>query len=310
MRQKRVIFMGTPIFAAKILEHLLSFPIDVVGVVTQMDKKVGRKQVLTPTPVKVVALNAGLHVFQPAKVKEVLPQLLELNADYIITCAYGQFLPESVLKAARIDALNLHASLLPKYRGGAPIHWAIIQGEQETGVSLMRMIKAMDAGEVFAQTKVDITLDDTTSTLHDKLIECAKTCCDYYLMDVLEGKIKPVPQDESRVSFGYNILAEDEHINFNQDAMSVYNHIRGLISWPVGYALVHQQRVKFYGCHLTHETSTQPAGTIEKIDTRGLHVATQTDTICITHIQVEGRKMYAVADDKPFLHGLIGQCFK
>jgi methionyl-tRNA formyltransferase len=310
MNKKRVVFMGTPIFAAEILKHLSTFPIEIVGVVTQADKKVGRKQILTPTPVKVVAQELGFPVFQPHKIKEILDDLQALKIDFIITCAYGQFLPESILKCAKIDALNIHASLLPKYRGGAPIHWAIINGEQETGISLMRMIKAMDAGEVFAQTKVEITLDDTTSTLHDKLIDSAQACCDEYLMDVLEGKIIAITQDETQVSFGYNVSSEDEHVSFNKEALQVHNHIRGLISWPVGYALLQDKRVKLFGSTLTQQKSVQPSGTIIKIDDLGLHVATQTDNICLTHVQVEGRKMYKVSDDKSYLTTFINQQFK
>lgn len=302
--------MGTPVFAAKILEHLMTFPIEIVAVVTQSDKKVGRKQVLTPTPVKVIAQQAGLLVLQPVKVKEILSHLQALDYDFIVTCAYGQFLPETILKSARIDALNIHASLLPKYRGGAPIHWAVINGESETGISLMRMVKAMDAGEVFAQTRVIITDDDTTATLHDKLIEAAKTCCDHYLLDIFEGKIEPVAQDETKVTFGYNITGDNEHINFNNSAQVVYNHIRGLLTWPVGYALIQSQRFKFYGCMLSDKESTHMPGTIEYVDKSGLYVATQTQCVCITHIQVEGRKMYAVADDVFFLQNFVNQVFK
>ena len=208
--------MGTPIFAAAVLEHLMSFPIDIVGVVTQSDKPVGRKQVLTQPPVKVVALKYNLNVYQPNKVKEIEEILKELNIDYIITCAYGQFLPQSILNCAKEDALNIHASLLPKYRGGAPIHWSIIKGEHETGISLMRMIKAMDAGEVFAQKSVYITLEDTASSLHDKLILCAQALCSEQLMRVLNREIVPWAQNNDEVTFGYNIQPEDE-----QDRKSV-----------------------------------------------------------------------------------------
>lgn len=310
MIKKRIVFMGTPIFAAKVLEHLLTLPIEIVGVVTQTDKKVGRKHIVTPTPVKVVAQQAGLLVFQPVKVKDIVSQLQALEYDFIVTCAYGQFLPEVVLKSARIDALNIHASLLPKYRGGAPIHWAVINGETETGISLMRMVKAMDAGEVFAQTRVAITLEDTTSTLHDKLIEAAKACCDRYLLDVFEGKLKAIPQDEAKVTYGYNITGDNEHINFNTSAQVVYNHIRGLIHWPVGYATIQSLRFKFYGCVISDMLATHPPGTIERVDKSGVYVATQSYCVCITHIQVEGRKMYAVVDDVSYLQNYVHHMFE
>lgn len=310
MNKKRVVFMGTPIFAAKILEHLLTFPIELVGVVSQMDKKVGRKQILTPTPVKEVAMKHNLNLFQPVKIKEIETQLQDLNIDVIITCAYGQFLPSTILACAKEEALNIHASLLPKYRGGAPIHWAVINGEEETGVSLMRMIKAMDAGEVFAQCKVKIEEDDTTSLVHDKLIECAKACCDLHLMSILEGSLKAVEQDESLVTFGFNISSQDEHILFNQPCEKVHNHIRGLIGWPVGYARLNGTRFKFYGSKKTFITSNQKPGTIIQIDQDGLHVSTLSNNICITHIQVEGRKMYPVVDDIGYLQQFLHHGFE
>jgi len=310
MSKKRVIFMGTPVFAAKILEHLVTFPIDICAVVTQMDKPIGRKQILTPTPVKVVALQHNLTVFQPLKVKELETVLKELNVDFIITCAYGQFLPQSILACASKEALNIHASLLPKYRGGAPIHWSIIKGECETGISLMRMIKAMDAGDVFVQKAVKITMDDTTSTLHDKLIDCAKSLCDEKLMDVLDDKITPFIQDESLVTFGYNIQSEDEHVFFNKKAVEVHNHIRGLVSWPVGYALLDGKRVKLFGSKISDSLSTNPYGTITHVDASGMHVCTLDNMVILTHVQLEGRKMYAVKDDVSYLSALTLKRFE
>lgn len=310
MNKKRVIFMGTPIFAAAVLEHLMSFPIDIVGVVTQSDKPVGRKQVLTQPPVKVVALKYNLNVYQPNKVKEIEEILKELNIDYIITCAYGQFLPQSILNCAKEDALNIHASLLPKYRGGAPIHWSIIKGEHETGISLMRMIKAMDAGEVFAQKSVYITLEDTASSLHDKLILCAQALCSEQLMRVLNREIVPWAQNNDEVTFGYNIQPEDEHVWFNQSSEMVHNHIRGLISWPVGHALLDSKRFKLYGSQLSKQPSSHEAGTIIKVDASGMHVCTLTHDVIVTHIQVEGRKMYPVKDDISYLSQFVSKQFK
>jgi methionyl-tRNA formyltransferase len=310
MNKKRVIFMGTPIFAAAVLEHLITFPIEVVGVVTQSDKPVGRKQILTQPPVKVVALKHNLNVYQPYKVKEIEESLKELNIDYIITCAYGQFLPQSILNCAKEDALNIHASLLPKYRGGAPIHWSIIKGEHETGISLMRMIKAMDAGEVFVQKSVKITLEDTASSLHDKLIICAQELCNEQLMHVLNQQIVPWAQNNEEATFGYNIQPEDEHVSFSRSAEIVHNHIRGLVSWPVGHALLDSKRFKLYGSQLSEQRSTHDAGTIASIDTTGMHVSTLTNDIIVTHVQVEGRKMYPVKDDISYLSQFVLKQFK
>lgn len=302
--------MGTPIFAAAILEHLLTFPIEMVGVVTQRDKPVGRKQILTQPPVKVVALKHQLNVYQPSKVKEIEATLKELNIDYIITCAYGQFLTQSILSCAKQDALNIHASLLPKYRGGAPIHWSIIKGESETGISLMRMIKAMDAGEVFAQKSVIITLEDTASSLHDKLILCAQELCSEQLMNVFNKTLLPWSQDDSEATFGYNIQPEDEHVSFDQPALVVHNHIRGLVSWPVGHALLDSKRFKLYGSKISDHPSTHSVGTITKVDALGMHVSTLNNDVIITHIQVEGRKMYPVSDDISYLSQFVFEQFK
>ena len=310
MNKKRVIFMGTPVFAAAVLEHLITFPIEVVGVVTQSDKPVGRKQILTQPPVKVVALKHNLNVYQPTKVKEIEESLKELNIDYIITCAYGQFLPQSILDCAKEDALNIHASLLPKYRGGAPIHWSIIKGEEETGISLMRMIKAMDAGEVFAQKSVKITLEDTASSLHDKLIVCAQELCSEQLINVLDHKIIPWSQKNEEATFGYNIQPEDEHITFNRSALVIHNHIRGLVTWPVGHTLLDSKRFKLFGSQLSEQQSTHNAGTITKVDTAGMHISTLTNDVIVTHIQVEGRKMYPVKDDISYLSQFVLKQFK
>ena len=310
MNKKRVIFMGTPIFAACVLEHLIKFPIEIVGVVTQRDKPVGRQQTITQPPVKVVALKHGLTVYQPIKVKEIEHTLRSLRIDLIITCAYGQFLPQSILSCAKDDALNIHASLLPKYRGGAPIHWSIIRGEHETGISVMRMIKAMDAGEVFAQKGVKISLDDTASSLHDKLIVCAQQLCDEKLMSVMDKKVVPWTQKEEEATFGYNIQPEDEHVYFNQSGLEVHNRIRGLVSWPVGYALLDSKRFKLFGSQLSQQHSSHFAGTIIKVDSTGMHVSTLTNDVIVTHIQVEGRKMFPVQNDISYLSQFVLKQFK
>ena len=203
--KKRVCFMGTPQFAVGILDALLTCEIELVAVVTQPDKKVGRKQEVTATPVKIEALKHQIPVFQPEKIGSLGDEIKALDLDLIVTCAYGQFVPERILNAPRYGAINVHASLLPKYRGGAPIHKAIINGETQSGISLMRMVKKMDAGDVLFQETCPIHIDDDVQSLHDRLMALGATMIKTYLPKLFDKEIVSHPQDETMVSFAYNI---------------------------------------------------------------------------------------------------------
>jgi len=307
--KNRVLFMGTPEFAVSILQCLLDQDIEVVGVVSQPDKPVGRKQVLTPTPVKTLALAHQIPIYQPNKIKELAPIIEELKLDLIVTCAYGQFIPSIILEAPKYGSVNVHASLLPKYRGGAPIHKAIINGETETGVTLMRMVKAMDAGAMIASVKVAITEDDDVGSLHDKLKVAGATLLQENLNDLLTSNVTEIPQDESQVTFAFNITPEEEFVSFKRDVRVVYNHIRGLSPWPIGHGLINGKKLKLIKAFKIVEVHDHPLGEFVAFE-KGLKIACEGGYVVITQCQYEGKERMDAAAfynglGKTLIHGIF-----
>ena len=308
----RVVFMGTPDFACGILTALsqLDF-IELVGVVSQPDKKVGRQQKIRMTPVHALAEELHIPVFQPEKIRTDYQPLLDMKPQLIVTCAYGQMVPEVVLNAPEHGCINVHASLLPKYRGGSPIHTAIIEGETESGVTIMQMVKKMDAGDMFAVKRVPIHREDTTEILHDRLMEAGSTLIKEMLQDYIAGKVKGVPQDESQVTYAWNISKQQEQIDFSQDGLRIYNQMRGLISWPVGYGIIEGQKMKFWSVSYREKNSGKPSGTVLGFDEEGMLVAAGEATIAVRELQMEGKKRVSARD---FHNGkgktLIGHCFE
>ena len=219
--EQRIIFMGTPDFAANVLKGLIEAKYNIVGVVSQADKKVGRKQVLTPSAVKSVALEYNLPIFTPFSIKDDYQDILDLKPDLIITCAYGQFIPSVLIDYPKYKAINIHGSLLPKYRGGAPIQYSIINGDKKTGISIIYMTKKMDAGDILYTKEIDIDINDTNASLFNKLSEVAKDSILDFLPDFFKGNFNRIPQKEEEVSFAYNLTKQDEYINFNDDVLKV-----------------------------------------------------------------------------------------
>ncbi|MBT0923534.1 methionyl-tRNA formyltransferase [Streptococcus lutetiensis] len=297
----KLIFMGTPDFAATVLEGLLDDAnYDVLSVVTQPDRAVGRKKEIKMTPVKEVALAHNLPVYQPEKMSgsDEMAELMTLGADGIVTAAFGQFLPTKLLDSVDF-AVNVHASLLPKYRGGAPIHYAIINGDKEAGVTIMEMVKKMDAGDMIAKASTPITDEDNVGTMFEKL---AVIGCDLLLKtlpDYIAGNIKPEPQDESKATFSPNITPEEERIDWNKSAREVFNHIRGLYPWPVAHTLLDGKRFKIYEASLA-EGQGQPGQIIEK-GKETLVVATGDGAISLKTVQLAGKPRMSVVD---FLNGV------
>ena len=287
--KKRVCFMGTPQFAVAILDALVQSDIEVVAVVSQPDKKVGRKQILQATPVKERALYYNIPVLQPIKIKESLEELKELNLDLIVTCAYGQFIPESILNTPKYGSVNIHASLLPKYRGGAPIHKAIINGETETGITIMRMVKKMDAGDIIFQESCPIYEEDDFGSLHDRLQEVGSNMIKKYLDKLFDFELKTQIQDESLVSFSYNISSEEEFVNFNDSVKNVVNKIRGLNPWPVAHSIIDNKKVKLFKAVKSDLTSDLDVGTVIGLYQDGLAVKVKDGVIIIKELQVEGK---------------------
>lgn len=297
----RVVFMGTPVFATAVLKALIEENYDVAAVVTQPDKPVGRDQRMMPTPIKTLASAFGIPVLQPLKVKDAVDEIMAFQPQMIITCAYGQMLPKRLLESPPLGCINVHASLLPKYRGGAPIHKAVIDGELKTGISLMKMAVKMDAGPVFAQREVLIGEDDTTEIVHDRLMDCASICIKEDLRQVFEGTADFREQDESQVTFAYNITSKDEKIDFSRSGRMIYNQIRGLISWPVSHFIIDKKKCKIHQARFVEGRHSHSVPVFVGFDQDSMVLAVNDGWIYIQQLQLEGKKKTAAAD---FYHGI------
>ena len=289
----RVVFMGTPSFAVPILEELIK-NYEVVLVVTQPDKEVGRKRILTPSPIKEVATNNNIEVFQPIKIKEDYQKILDAKPDIIITAAYGQIIPKVILDYPKYKCINVHASLLPKYRGGAPIHWAIINGDEFAGVTIMYMAEKMDAGDIISQDKLLIG-DANTTDLTNRLSLLGRDLLIKTIPNIVSGNINPIKQNENEVTFAYNISKDDEKINFNNTCIMVYNQIRGLSLIPGGYAIYNDKKVKIY--ESTYEIKEINAEIGEIVDTnKRLGIKVKNGVIYPLTIQLEGKNKMSIKD--------------
>ncbi len=295
----KVIFMGTPEFSKGVLRGLIESDYNVLAVVTQPDKPVGRKRELVHSPVKTLAIEHNIQVIQPNKIKEDYQSIVDLNPDLIITCAYGQIIPEIVLNTPKYGCINVHASLLPKYRGGAPIHYSIINGEKETGVTIMEMVKKMDAGNIISQKAIDIDIKDTTATLFDKLMIVGRDLLLETIQPYVNKEIETIVQNEEEVTFAFNIQKDQEYINFNNNVLSVYNKIRGLISWPVGNSLVDDIRIKFHEVDFKVSSNTK-AGFIYGLEGDALKIGAIDGYILVSKLQVAGK---SVQTAKEFYNG-------
>jgi methionyl-tRNA formyltransferase len=300
----KIVFMGTPDFAVPSLEILMQEGYEVVGVVTQPDRPKGRKRILTPPPVKAAALNYGLPVIQPEKLKhsEELEVLKKWAPDLIVTAAFGQILPRDVIQLPTLGCINVHASLLPKYRGGAPIHQAIIDGEEKTGVTIMYMVQALDAGDVLTQVKVPIEEQDDVASMFDKLSIAGAQLLKETMPLLVQGKLKPIPQDASQVTVAPNIKREDEEIDWQKDGKAIYNHIRGLRPFPGAFTKINGEVLKVWSSmKTTDQDIKQVPGTIYRLGDEGIGVSTGDGTgLLLTNIQPAGKKKMEAVD---FLRG-------
>lgn len=304
--KKKIIFMGTPIFAAKILEELIANGYQIDLVVSQPDKKVGRKQVLTPTPVKSVAIENNIPVFQPHKIREDYMPIIDLNPDLIITAAYGQIVPDVVLDCPKILPINVHGSLLPKYRGGAPIHYSVLNGDSETGVTIMRMVTKMDAGDIISQASFPIGENDTTSVIHDEMIKVASKLLIETLPSILDESYVLTAQDENLVTYSPNISKEQELINWDKTAQEVHNQIRGLSSFPGAYSNLDESRFKIYLSELTNLKATANPGTISHVDDETIYVNCNDYQLKLVRVQPAGKKQM---DTKDYVRGIDKEQF-
>ncbi|REC32534.1 methionyl-tRNA formyltransferase [Enterococcus pseudoavium] len=299
----KIVFMGTPAFSVPILESLIAADYEIAAVVTQPDRPVGRKKVITPTPVKEAALRHGLLVLQPEKISgsPEMEKIAELAPDLLITAAFGQFLPEKLLQVPRVGAINVHASLLPKYRGGAPVHYAIMEGETETGVTIMEMIKKMDAGGIFSQQKIAITKQDDVGTMFEKLSQVGQELLLKTLPQIISGELKPTPQNEAEATFSPNISREQEAIDWQKTAEEVDNQVRGMHPWPVAFTTYEGARWKIFRTTPLAETTTAAPGTIVTRTKKALHIACDEGTVlAIIELQPAGKAKQTI---QAFLNG-------
>lgn len=289
MKDLNVVFMGTPDFSVPVLKMLINNT-NVIGVVTQPDKPVGRSGKIEITPVKKVAFDNDIPIFQPIKIKEDYTNILNLNPDIIITCAYGQIIPKEILDYPRLGCINVHASLLPYHRGGAPIHRAIIDGDKKTGVTIMYMGIGMDSGDIISQKEIDILDTDTAESLFDKLSIIGSELLLDTLPSIINGTNNRIKQDESKATYSYNIKPEDELINFNKSSIEVFNQIRGLNSWPVAYTYLDGKRLKVWASRISDNNKDVDTGIITNIYKDGIGIKTKDGEIILTEIQPEGKK--------------------
>ena len=289
----KIIFMGTPQFASTILESL-SKKYEIVLVVSQPDKEVGRKRILTPPPVIEKARELGLKYTQPRKIREEYDDIVNAGADMIVTAAYGQIIPTIVLKSVK-KAINVHASLLPKYRGGAPIQRSIINGDLKTGVSIIEMVDKLDAGCIYAQREIDIQKDDNNTTMFEKLSILGRDLLLEVIDDIYEGKNKGTPQDENKVVYSPNIKREEEKISFDDLSINIFNKIRGLAYEPGAYATINGEVIKIYSSEIVENDTSSVPGTIISLS-KEILVKTKDKAIRLLDIKPSGKKMMKAKD--------------
>lgn len=300
MKDLKVIFMGTPDFCVPILKAL-SEKCNVIAVVTQPDKEVGRKKEISYSPIKKTAIDLGIKVLQPVKIKEEYKEIIDLNPDIIITCAYGQIVPEVILNYPKYGCINVHASLLPKLRGGAPIHKAIIYGYDVTGITIMYMDKGMDTGDMISKKEVKIEDNDTAETLHDKLQKISVTLLLETLPKIINGTNKREKQDDNRATYAYNISRQEEHVDFNKTSKEVFNQIRGLNSWPGAYAVLDDKNIKLWLSKISENHYDAKPGTIVNLDKNGMEIVTKDGSVLITELQLPGKRKTNIKD---FINGV------
>lgn len=300
-KELKIVFMGTPEFSVPVLEGLLQ-NYKIRAVVTQPDRPAGRNGHIEPTPVKKLAMEHTLLVLQPQDIKESYQEILDLEPDLILTCAYGQILPKELLDAPKYGCINVHASLLPKLRGGAPIHRAIMNGHKETGITIMYMGIGMDDGDMIRQKSVEITDTETASSLHDKLSIVGRDLLLETLPDILSGNITRTKQDASEATYAFNIKREDERIDFNKTKKQIYNLVRGLNSWPGAYCLYEGKILKVWECYTKDNNYSELFnGQITQIYPDGFGVKVSNGEVVFTVVQPEGKKSMNARD---FVRGL------
>src|SRR5574344_2537492 len=299
-KEVSIVFMGTPDFAVPVLEALIK-DYNVRAIVTQPDKLVGRDQHLSYSPVKKVGMEHTMLVLQPVKIRTDFQEVINLEPDLIITCAYGQIIPKEILDCPRLGCINVHASLLPKLRGGAPIQRAIMDGYNTTGVTIMYMAPGMDDGDIIEQKEIPIEENDTYHSLHDTLRILGRDLLMATLPSIINGTNKRIKQNDIDVTYGFNIKREDEHISYDKTTRQIYNQIRGLNNHPGAYSIYDSKILKVWASRISdnYEVVGLP-GEITNIYKDGFGVKTTNGEIVITEVQPEGKKQMRAVD---FING-------
>ena len=298
----RIVFMGTPDFSVNVLQGLIdNYRDDIVGVVSQPDRKVGRHQELKNTPIKDLALKYDIPVIQPVKIREEYDKVLALKPDIIITCAYGQIIPKAILDYPKYGCINVHASLLPKLRGGAPIHHALIDGYDKTGITIMYMDVKMDDGDMIKQSETEITDKDNLESLHDRLSIMGRDLLLEVLPSIFDGTNDRIKQNPEEVTFGYNITREEEHIDFSKTSREIFNLIRGLSPMPGANAIIDGNEMKIYDSKIVDTVYNNVRGEIVEVTKDGFIVCTGDSGILITSVKPFGKKRM---DASSFINGV------
>ena len=291
MKDKKVIFMGTPLFAVGVLEKLIEYT-TVVAVVTQRDKEVGRKKILTPSAVKKIALENNIKVLTPDRIRDSIDEINSIDCDIIVTCAYGQIIPEEILYHPKYKTINVHASLLPKYRGGAPIQRAIMDGCDVTGVTIMFTDKGMDTGNIISKKGINININDDIISLNDKLSMLGAELLIETLPSIFDGTCCNIKQDDSLSSIARLITRDDEELNFDDDAINVYNKIRALSNIGA-YVKLNDFNMKIFKAEIGDKSSLEPGCvTMDK----SIRISTRTNDIIVLELQIPGKKRMLAKD--------------
>ena len=295
----RIVFMGTPDFSVPSLKRLISDGYEIVGVFTQPDKPKNRGMKLTPSPVKVVALEHEIPVYQPTTLKtdEAYDVLTQLNPDLIVVAAYGKILPKKILELPALGCINVHSSLLPKYRGAAPINWAILDGEDETGVTIMYMAEGLDTGDIISQRATPIDPNETVEALHDRLADIGADLLSETVTAIGAGTATRTPQDDALSCYAPMLSRELSAIDFSHTARQIHDQVRGLIPWPATTVEIQGQTFKLFSVEETGQTSENSAGTFLGADKKGVNVVCGDGKVLrILEWQAPGKKRMRAVD--------------
>ncbi|MEF1328833.1 methionyl-tRNA formyltransferase [Vibrio sp. M260121] len=294
----RIVFAGTPDFAARHLAALLSSEHEVIAVYTQPDRPAGRGKKLTASPVKTIALEHDIPVYQPENFKsdEAKQELADLNADIMVVVAYGLLLPQVVLDTPKLGCINVHGSILPRWRGAAPIQRSVWAGDAETGVTIMQMDIGLDTGDMLKIAKLPIEASDTSASMYEKLAGLGPDALIDCLADIATGKAEPVKQDDELANYAKKLSKEEARINWNDDAAHIERCVRAFNPWPMSHFEAAENSIKVWQSRVAEQNSDKPAGTIVQADKTGIYVATGNGTLVLEQLQVPGKKAMSVQD--------------